>query len=219
MSDITAVCQSMIDVSTYPIKQRSTKELMEFAERHSKQLREIAGIAVTERLDPLQLALHFGLKIIDVEQLTKLSPQDRLVINELTARSWSGGAQPMPDGSLLIILNPNQTPERRTVTLMEEIAHLYLAHPPSHLRSGANGLWERTYNKSIEDEAYWTAAAALLPRQVIGKAVWERCLSTDISQKFGVSIELVEFRIKTLNLWRSYSEYFSEKDTSTQITN
>ncbi len=194
---------------------RSPKQLIEFSEQQGAELRRLAGTGLTERLDPLSLADQFRIMVIDPDQLSSLSDYDREIITGLSGKDWSGGAWPMPDGSLLVMLNPNQTPERRNVTLMEEIAHQHLGHPPSCLRRKEDGTWERSYDKVVEEEAYWTAAAALLPRRIVGKAVWERCTAANLAQKYGVSVELVEFRIKTLNLWPHYNAYrLDTADTS-----
>jgi Zn-dependent peptidase ImmA (M78 family) len=108
---------------------------------------------------------------------------------------------PLPEGRFLVLLHPNQTPERAAVTVMEEVAHAYFEHRPSRLVTERNGFARREYDKQIEQEAYWTAAAAMLPRLVVAHAVWRGQSAEDLATQYHVSVELAEFRIKVMRLW------------------
>lgn len=180
---------------------RSTRELTEFAERHGSLLRRRAGLSPTERLDPYALAEVFQLAILVPQQIAGVSPEDLDLVGGLDPKAWSGMGRKLPDGQTLILINPRQTPERANATIMEEVAHVHLRHQPSQLVTLPTGFWKRTYDAADEQEAYWTGAAALLPSQALGRAVWKGCATEEIAAAFGVSHELVEFRIKILGLW------------------
>jgi hypothetical protein len=170
-------------------------------------LRQKANIETDRRLDPFDLQDKFGIVIADPTGIPFLDQADREQLSRMDARTWSGGAQELPDGRLLILLNPNQTRERAVVTVMEEVAHAHFGHTPSILTTDASTLFGRRYDPVAEDEAYWTAAAALLPSRVIAHAVWHGSPAAAIAALYGVSVELVEFRVKTLRLWPFYRDY------------
>jgi hypothetical protein len=184
-----------------------TKQLVAFAEDHARQLRQIAGVGPEDALDPVALAGRFRLLIVTPDQIKGLSDQNMDALDTLSAKEFSGGAQVLPDGTLLIIANPRQTPERLRVTVMEEVAHRHLGHKPSSFMVEPGGQSRRTYDPVTEDEAYWTASATLLPRVCVGRAIWKRRPAKAIAKDFGVSVELVEFRIKILNLWTEYRRF------------
>src|SRR5690606_31147 len=120
---------------------------------------------------------------------------------------WSGGAAslPLPDGRRLIILNPTHGRNRHNATLMEEICHVFLGHKPSRLaiekKTKDGRVIARDYNPEIEEEAYGTGAAALVPYIALKKFVEDGKSSAEIARHFGVSRALVEYRIKISRLW------------------
>jgi Zn-dependent peptidase ImmA (M78 family) len=173
-------------------------------EGHATALRARAGVDALERLDPRALAHKFGIIVADLDDLTDLAPEDRAHLRSVDAKVWSGMGMPLPDGQLLVLLNPSQTPERAASTIMEEVAHAHLGHQPSQLVTEANGMVRRLYDAAIEREAKWTAAAALLPAKAVARAVWTGTPAQTLASEFGVSVELVEFRIKILHLWSEY---------------
>jgi Zn-dependent peptidase ImmA (M78 family) len=62
----------------------------------------------------------------------------------------------------------------------------------------------RTYDKAEEHDAYYLAAATLLPRSAVIDAVRKNQSSEQIAKAFGTSSELVDYRIKRLGLWREH---------------
>ena len=124
---------------------------------------------------------------------------------------WSGGAASikLPSGEKLIILNPTHGRNRHAATLMEEISHVFLGHKPSRLAVENKGRDGRTiardYNHDIEEEAYGTGAAALIPYSSLKKMVLDGKTAQQIARHFGVSRALVEFRIKISRLWDDYA--------------
>lgn len=197
----------MTDSSKRPDREtgRAPRGFLRFVEEHGIALRRQAGVGPRARLDPFATHEALGIIIARAGDLQGLDYEDLERLKTLDARTWSGSGQRLPDGRLLILLNPNQTPERAVITVMEEVAHVHFGHEPSALLAEPTGTWGRRYDATSEDEAYWTAAAALLPSQVIARAVWHRVPASTIATEYGVSRELVEFRIKTLRLWQHYS--------------
>lgn len=188
-------------------------------EIRARGLREFAGLKHDyERLDPFELARYARLLVIPLEAIEGLSDETREQLLGAGKDSWSGGAasQRLPDGSKLIILNPNHGRNRHNATLMEEISHVFLGHKPSKLaikttdRQGRVNA--REYNHSIEEEAYGTGAAALVPYTALKRMVGEGRSSYEIARHFYVSRALVEFRIKISRLWDEYKLKQQERD-------
>ena len=183
---------------------RAPRQFLRYVEEHAIQLRQQVGLGIQGPLDPVILQGPLGIVIANPVLLMGMSDEDRLKLQGIDARTWSGGGQPLPDGRTLVTLNPNMTKERAAVTIMEEVAHCHFAHTPTALVVEPTGLEVRQYDQVAEDEAYWTAAAALLPSCVVAKAIWKAVPGECIARDYGVSIELVEFRIKTLRFWPFY---------------
>jgi Zn-dependent peptidase ImmA (M78 family) len=62
----------------------------------------------------------------------------------------------------------------------------------------------RDYQAEIEEEAYGTGAAALVPYTALKRFVRQGRTSRDIARHFYVSRALVEYRIKVSRLWDTY---------------
>jgi hypothetical protein len=177
-------------------------------------LRDFAGLRKPEQpLDPFKLAKYAKLLVVAYDQIEPLLTEEtkKHLIGE-GKDMWSGGAasQPLPDGRKLIILNPTHGKNRHRATLMEEVCHVFLGHKPSRLaikRKDKQGkIVARDYNADIEEEAYGTGAAALIPYLALKRYIAEGKTSAEIARHFGVSRALVEFRIKVSKLWDLYKK-------------
>ena len=177
-------------------------------------LREFAGLKKPEQpLDPFLLARYAKLLVVPYDEIAPLlSDESKKHLIGEGKDMWSGGAasQPLPDGRKLIILNPTHGPARHKATLMEEVSHVFLGHNPSRLaikrRDKQGNIVARDYNADIEEEAYSTGAAALVPYLALKRYVEEGKTSAEIARHFEVSRALVEFRIKISKLWARYKE-------------
>ncbi|HUR99262.1 MAG TPA: ImmA/IrrE family metallo-endopeptidase [Pyrinomonadaceae bacterium] len=183
-------------------------------ELRGQGLREFAGLTRDDqRLDPFELAKYAGLLVVTFDQIESLLTEETL--KELLGSgkdNWSGGAasQKLPNGKKLIILNPTHAKTRHKATLMEEISHVFLGHKPSRLsienRDKDGNTIARDYNAEIEEEAYSTGAAALVPYGGLKKFVEDGKTAAEIARHYNVSKALVEYRIKISRLWDTYKE-------------
>jgi hypothetical protein len=175
-------------------------------------LREFAGLRFDhQRLDPFSLARYANLFVASFDDIAPLlSEEARQHLTTVGKHLWSGGAasHALPSGEKLIILNPTHHRNRQNATLMEEICHVFLGHEPSRLavetRNKHGEVIARDYNHAIEEEAYSTGAAALVPYTAIKRMVAEGMTSQQIAKHFRVSRQLVEYRIKVSRLWPEY---------------
>jgi hypothetical protein len=176
-------------------------------EQQAQQLRAFAGIPAEQPLNPYRLARLAKIRVITLEELEGLSPgaREQLLIND--PESWSGGTiGPLPNGWRLVILNPRHSDRRNVATLMEEVCHVFLQHAPSRINSSAgNGsIAFRDYNEEDEEAAYAVGAAALIPYKMLRHAIERGMTAEQIAGRYGVSAELVEYRIKVTGLWVTY---------------
>lgn len=182
-------------------------------EIRAKGLREFAGVRYDdEPLDPFDLARRAKLLVAPYDLIEPLlSDETRNYLIGEGKGSWSGGAasQTLPDGKKLIILNPTHARTRQHATLMEEICHLFLGHKPSRLaiknRDKNGETIARDYNEAIEEEAYSTGTAALVPYTALKRMINQGKTVNEIARHFNVSRALVEFRTKVSRLWDLYS--------------
>ena len=182
-------------------------------EIRARGLREFAGLRRDEqRLDPFTLARYANLLVADFQSIAGLSDAAREHLLGSGKDLWSGGAAslPLPDGRRLIILNPTHGRNRHNATLMEEICHVFLGHKPSRLaiekKTRDGRVIARDYNPDIEEEAYGTGAAALVPYRALKVMVENGRSAAEIARHFGVSRALVEYRIKISRLWDTYKD-------------
>ncbi len=183
-------------------------------EVRAQGLREFAGLrSDEERLDPFELAKYARLLVVPFEDIEQSLSEE--TVRELLGSSkdkWSGGAASriLPNGHKLIILNPTHPRNRHMATLMEEISHVFLGHKPSRLaierRDRHGNLIARDYNAAIEEEAYATGAAALVPYGGLKKLIARGKTAGEMARHYGVSRALIEYRIKISRLWPEYSQ-------------
>lgn len=181
-----------------------TRAFMRRIEEHALAMRRRGNLGPTEPINPRELAAKFGIVVAAIDSIG-LTAEARLRLASVDAREWSGGARPLPDGRTVVLLHPGQTPERAAVTLMEEAAHVYHGHQPSRFVQLPSGLIRREHNPVVEQEAYWTAAAVLLPSRAVAMAVWKGRSAQELAAEYGISVELTEFRIKTWGFWSKYA--------------
>ncbi len=182
-------------------------------ELRGRGLREFAGLrSDDQRLDPFELAKYAGLLVPTFDEIKGLSTETRDQLLNAAKDKWSGGAASvrLPNGKKLVILNPTHASTRHKATLMEEISHVFLGHKPSRLaiegRDKHGNAIARDYNADIEEEAYATGAAALVPYGGLKRFVESGKTVAEIARHYNVSRPLVEYRIRISRLWDTYKE-------------
>ena len=173
-------------------------------ERNGHDLRARFGKPGHVPLEPFEIAGRFD----DVELLNQSSFEQIVgasCARELFGRSrdkWSGFVVPV-EGLHLIVINSTHPLTRQHATLMEELFHITLRHQPSQIYlCPISGLLRREYTPEIEKDAYWSAAAALVPYAALKQFVQSGGTMEAIAETFDVSVDLVEFRMKVTKLWR-----------------
>ncbi len=178
-------------------------------ERIALKIREFAGVAIDQNLNPWELAPYCKLQLINIRDVQGLSEEARRQLLRMDGKGWSGGAsRPLPNGWRLVFLNPTHGKERQAATLMEEICHIILGHSPTSIRTehSEEQINFRNFNENQEEVAYAVGAAALVPYFSLKLAVQAELPAMQIARRFAVSRELVEYRIKVCRLWDEYKQ-------------
>ena len=119
------------------------------------------------------------------------------------ASYWSAATIPLEKDRWLIVLNSAHNRERQRASLMEEHCHVLLGHDMTQL-SHQEGVTFRDYLEEQEQEAYYIGAAILVPRAALRARLGKQQSAERIAKHFGVSTDLVEYRIKRSGLWYLY---------------
>lgn len=121
------------------------------------------------------------------------------------ADSWSAMSVPLDEdnSSWAILRNTKHLIQRQRVTYLEECWHILLDHKLTKIAKIGNA-YGRTYESNEEHDAFFLAAASLLPASAVKNFVKTKEQIDAFAEHFGVSLELVEYRIKRLGLWREY---------------
>ena len=182
-------------------------------ELEARKIRSFAGLRrEDEPLDPFALAPYAGLLVIDFNQIEGLSEQARNHLLGEGAKDWSGGTftRLLPNGRQLVILNPKHGHQRHHATLMEEVCHVFLGHKANKLEitktNDQGQIVARDYDDSDEEEAYSVGAAALVPYAGLHRFVMAGKTTFQIAQHFGVSRQLIIYRIQISMLWAEYKK-------------
>lgn len=171
----------------------ATIHFLGWVERRAGRLRGMLSLDPRAALDPFDLAPSLNATIIHLTDLDGLSREDAQQLLVADNESWSAGSIHLPGVRVGIMLNPTHALTRIRATVMEELAHIYLKHPPSQLIT-INGMAMRSFKKTHETQAYWVGAAALVPLAVLqhGQANGQR--RNVVARDCGVSPQLVGFR-------------------------
>ena len=173
-------------------------------EEMATELRKEVGLSEDAPLDALNIGIE-GVEVFVPNQLADLSKQCLSHLTGVASGEWSAMSVPldMYYSRWAIFRNDLHGIERQRVTYLEECWHILLGHKLTRIAKFADA-YGRTYDSTEEHDAYYLAAASLLPEAAIKEAVKRKISSAEVASRFGASTELVEYRIKRLGQWRQY---------------
>ena len=173
-------------------------------EEMSRSLRAELGLNPGSPLSAEELAAYLGVYLWSVEDLG-LDPEDVAQLVERDPDSWSA-VTVSAVGRDAVLLNPRHRRGRFSSDVMHELAHLLLDHDPSTIFfAGDEALALRGYNKDSEEEANWLAGALLLPRDALMRLRAENSSPDDACCEFGVSRQMLSFRLRVTGVDRQFS--------------
>ena len=169
-------------------------------------MRKSLNVEVGAPLKPLELLDQLpGLTVLRRRDLMSLVTAGPLAEAFGRSRSRWSAATFAVNGMHVVVLNDTHAVTRQNATIMEELFHIRLKHEPERLYQCAQtGLIRRQFSRAKEDEAYWSAAAALVPYAPLREMLESGRPRDEIAHHFEVSEDLVAFRMKVTKLWRRY---------------
>ena len=132
------------------------------AERIAAEIREELNLSLDDRLDPLSLARHLCIPLLEIGDLAALSGNAGLGDYFLIEDADCLSALTLFDGTKrTIVHNESHAPTRQVSNLAHEISHCLLEHVPEPV---ARPDGRRCWNEEVEAEATWLGGALLVPR-------------------------------------------------------
>lgn len=179
---------------------------VERCENEASAIRKNYGFPKNDPLNPFHLADSLGIKVIDLKELTELTEKDLEIIRSV-GKEWSGLSFSSPDGKIIVLLNPYHGQARQKITLMEEICHFRYHHKPRvKVNISISKIEFQGFSEKDEKEAYWIAAASLVPYSGLREMVSKGNTIKQIAFYFEIGIELVNFRLKVTRLLSLYRQ-------------
>lgn len=167
---------------------------IDWTEFQAAAMRRDLDLGEYDALDPFELSKEMEIPILPANLIKGIPMEVHHQLFVVDSDFWSGATLELPDGHLCVILNHMHVRTRTNATLMEELAHVHLAHPPSLRIPVGGGSVVHTYDERREDEAFGVGAAALIPRPLLEWARKQRRSPQMVATMAGTSVALVEFR-------------------------
>jgi transcriptional regulator with XRE-family HTH domain len=173
-------------------------------EEMANEFRSDLSVNPGDPLDALNVRIS-GVEVFAASQAEFLDEACAQYLLGPALNEWSAMSVPrdVTDDTWAILRNDGHSIERQRVTYLEECWHILLGHKLTRIAKVGDA-YGRTYDSSEEHDAYFLASACLLPETDVRELVKAGRSAKDIAAQFGTSMELAEYRIKRLGLWRAY---------------
>jgi transcriptional regulator with XRE-family HTH domain len=169
----------------------------------AESIRHDLGAKPDDPVEPFDLKIR-GVSTALAQQIHGVPPDALDHLLGQGAPYWSAATIPLDEKDRwLIVLNSAHNRERQRASLMEEYCHVLLGHDMTQL-SHQEGVTFRDYLAVQEQEAYYIGAAILVPQAALRARLGKPQSAERIAKHFGVSTDLVEYRIKRSGLWYLY---------------
>lgn len=176
-----------------------------WAENSALTIRSGLGLRHVDPLEGRVLAGDLGVRVWTPHYVPGLARETLEYLVSPEGDEWS--ALTVRAGRTdLIVLNPAHSLARQNSDLMHELAHIIRNHEPAQiLISEGAGVGLRTFNEVQEAEANWLAGCLLLPRAAVAYHLARGMARETLAECFGVSMDLLRYRINVTGLGRQYS--------------
>lgn len=162
------------------------------ANRIAVGLRRQVGLAPEAPIDLVALTARLNLPLVPLTAFNSELPRHVVQLVRHDLEAFSALLLPVGPGRRIILYNDRHSPGRRNSSIAHEIAHAILAHPPT-MPFDNTGC--RTFDKDIEDEANCVSGHILVPNEAAWHIVQARLATREACQIYGVSREMMEFRL------------------------
>ena len=166
--------------------------------RHQMGLRSIAPIDLYDLAEN-----RLGIPVVPITAFANVCPEyvARLVMADKGAFS----ASLLQVGNRrIILLNDGHSRRRQNSDLAHEIAHALLAHPSTQPFDHTGC---RNFDKDMEDQANCLAGHVLIPNEAALRIVWSSRDRESVCEEYGVSRQMLEYRLNTSGARRRRSRW------------
>jgi Zn-dependent peptidase ImmA (M78 family) len=175
------------------------------AERISADVREEMNLSLHERLDPICLARHLCLPVMNLREAARHLGDPELATYFLTEDTDSFSALTLFYGMRRVIIhNESHAPTRQASNIAHEISHCLLEHPPEPVLD-LDG--HRRWNEQLEMEATWLGGTLLMPRAGALRIARSGLPVDQIARHFGVSEPLCRWRLNETGVASQLQRY------------
>lgn len=152
------------------------------------------GLAAFDPLPARQLARKMAVSVFRPQEIAEISAEVTTYMEQVA--HWRGVVVCFDPRTVLY--NPQLSPAGFESTIMHELAHFLLDHPPTRLYMLDDERYYREYNTQIEREAAYLGSCLQIPR---GGVVWARqgkMNKQEIAAHFGASEKMVQWRLNAV---------------------
>lgn len=155
------------------------------------EVRAELGLAPLDRLNPLELALHLGIPIVPLSELSASSPgaQHFLSVEQkaFSALTVFAGHRRM------VVHNDSHSEARQNSNLAHELAPALLRHEPAAALDSETGC--RDWNDTKEQEAEWLGGELLVTSEMALAVARGQLTRQEARKRLGVSDAMLSWRI------------------------
>ena len=177
-------------------------------------LRHQMGLRSSDPIDLHDLAeTRLGLRVVPITVFTKVCPEH--VTRLLMADKGAFSASLLQVGNRrVILLNDGHSPRRQNSNLAHEIAHALLAHPSTQPFDHTGC---RNFDEDMEDQANCLAGHVLIPNEAAQQIVWSGRDPEAVCDDYGVSRQMLEYRLNTSGARKRRSRWQRSWATRTSL--
>lgn len=161
------------------------------ANQIARQIRAELGLKHSDPLNPFELATYLEIKIIPISNFHKHAPS-AIEHFQTKGRSEFSATTIFLGSQRLILHNDSHTAGRQSSNIAHELSHGLLQHPKT---APLNDLGCRNWDKTIESEADWLAAALLISEEAALKLARENTPLRTAAKMYGVTEQMIRFRL------------------------
>jgi Zn-dependent peptidase ImmA (M78 family) len=175
-------------------------------ENMAEDFRKQLNLSENDPLDPFKLEIT-DIQLVPISKISNFSEKHIKILIDECSNQWSAMSVPLDPTQIrwVVVFNDIHEKERQRVSVLEEVWHILSGHKLTKIvKIGSQ--YSRTFETDEEHDAYYLASASLVPETPLRKFVKIKGDLKEFSIKWGVSKELVEYRIKRLGLWYFYRE-------------
>lgn len=181
----------ILGISVAKLRRGFVKE----SEEYAVEFRQELGVPENGPLCPFALAKHLEIPVTPIS--THPTIPDTVKLHFATTGQSSFSAVTIADGSFREVLhNDYQHPNRCASSIMHEIAHVVLGHPPKPPFLGDTC---RSFDPVMEKEANELGFTLLVPKPAALFAVEAFHNRSAAAAHYGVSLALLDYRIRKTN--------------------